>query len=37
MKFLRFGPLGQEKPGCVDAEGRIRDLSAHISDLTPET
>lgn len=37
MKFLRFGPLGQEKPGCVDAGGRIRDLSAHISDLTPET
>ena len=41
MKLLRFGPKGQEKPGCLDAEGNIRDLSAHVSDiagdaLTPE-
>jgi 2-keto-4-pentenoate hydratase/2-oxohepta-3-ene-1,7-dioic acid hydratase in catechol pathway len=34
MKLCRFGPVGQEKPGLVDAQGRIRDLSAHIADLT---
>lgn len=33
MKLLRYGPLGQEKPGLLDAEGRIRDLSAHIPDI----
>ena len=27
MKLLRFGPLGQEKPGLLDPEGNIRDLS----------
>ncbi|MBK3745510.1 fumarylacetoacetate hydrolase family protein [Paraburkholderia aspalathi] len=34
MKFLRFGELGQEKPGILDADGVIRDLSGHISDLS---
>lgn len=34
MKFLRFGDVGQEKPGLLDAEGNIRDLSAHVSDLS---
>ncbi len=34
MKFVRFGPLGTEKPGFLDADGRIRDLSAHLSDVT---
>lgn len=34
MKFLRYGEVGQEKPGILDAEGNIRDLSAHISDLS---
>ncbi|MET0337416.1 MAG: 2-hydroxyhepta-2,4-diene-1,7-dioate isomerase, partial [Caulobacter sp.] len=35
MKLLRYGPKGQEKPGLLDAEGRIRDLSAHVADITP--
>lgn len=35
MKLCRFGPVGQEKPGVIDADGRIRDLSAHLSDITP--
>jgi len=34
MKFCRFGPKGSEKPGLVDAEGRIRDLSGHVAELT---
>ncbi|WP_176597106.1 MULTISPECIES: fumarylacetoacetate hydrolase family protein [Sphingobium] len=34
MKFCRFGPRGQEKPGVIDSEGRIRDLSGVIDDLT---
>ena len=33
MKLLRFGPKGSERPGLVDAEGRIRDLSAHVDDI----
>lgn len=33
MKLLRYGRVGQEKPGLLDAEGRIRDLSATISDV----
>ncbi|SMG31765.1 ureidoglycolate lyase [Paracoccus sp. J56] len=36
MKLLRYGPAGQEKPGLLDAEGRIRDLSAHIADISGE-
>jgi len=36
MKFLRYGPRGQEKPGLLDAEGQIRDLSAVIGDLAGE-
>ena len=35
MKLLRYGPQGQEKPGLVDAEGRIRDLSGMVADLGP--
>lgn len=35
MKLLRFGEVGKEKPGCLDTEGRIRDLSALITDLGP--
>ncbi|MFT4148843.1 MAG: fumarylacetoacetate hydrolase family protein, partial [Paracoccaceae bacterium] len=34
MKLLRFGPVGHEKPGILDGEGRIRDLSAHVGDLS---
>jgi 2,4-didehydro-3-deoxy-L-rhamnonate hydrolase len=37
MKFLRYGPIGQEKPGVLDNKGRIRDLSGLIDDITPET
>ncbi|MGL4635323.1 MAG: fumarylacetoacetate hydrolase family protein [Beijerinckiaceae bacterium] len=36
MKFLRYGPVGQEKPGVLDASGRIRDLSGLVDDITPE-
>ena len=34
MKFLRYGPAGHEKPGLLDQNGQIRDLSAHVSDLS---
>ena len=33
MKLLRYGDKGQEKPGLLDAQGNIRDLSAHIVDV----
>ena len=33
MKLLRYGPVGSEKPGLLDAEGRIRDLSGEIDDV----
>lgn len=33
MKLLRYGEPGQEKPGLLDAEGTIRDLSDHIPDI----
>ena len=36
MKLLRYGPVGQEKPGLLDAQGRIRDLSAHVADIAGE-
>lgn len=36
MKLLRYGSLGQEKPGALDSQGRIRDLSLLVPDLTPE-
>ncbi|MEI7537204.1 MAG: fumarylacetoacetate hydrolase family protein, partial [Comamonadaceae bacterium] len=35
MKLVRYGKLGKEKPGMIDAEGRLRDLSAVIPDLSP--
>jgi 2-keto-4-pentenoate hydratase/2-oxohepta-3-ene-1,7-dioic acid hydratase in catechol pathway len=34
MKLVRFGPAGQEKPGLVDRDGRIRDLSGHVADIS---
>lgn len=37
MKFCRFGPRGQEKPGIVDADGAIRDLSGVVADISIET
>ena len=33
MKLLRFGPKGQEKPGVLDAQGRVRDLSGVVPDI----
>ena len=33
MKLLRYGPVGQEKPALLDAEGRMRDLSTHVKDI----
>ncbi len=33
MKLLRYGPIGKEKPGILDAEGKIRDLSGVIKEL----
>ena len=35
MKLLRHGPKGHEKPGLLDAQGQVRDLSALIGDITP--
>jgi ureidoglycolate lyase len=33
MKLLRYGPKGHEKPGLIDAEGRIRSLSGAVADI----
>ncbi|UVC09217.1 fumarylacetoacetate hydrolase family protein [Rhizobium sp. TH2] len=33
MKLLRFGQKGLEKPGILDADGNVRDLSSHVDDL----
>ncbi len=37
MKFVRFGPAGREKVGCVDASGGLRDLSSVAADLNLPT
>ncbi|WP_040243552.1 fumarylacetoacetate hydrolase family protein [Chromohalobacter japonicus] len=37
MKLLRFGPQGQEKPGLLDDNGKIRDLSSLIKDVAGES
>jgi 2-keto-4-pentenoate hydratase/2-oxohepta-3-ene-1,7-dioic acid hydratase in catechol pathway len=37
MKLVRYGNPGQEKPGLVDGDGKIRDLSAHLPDLAGES
>jgi 2,4-didehydro-3-deoxy-L-rhamnonate hydrolase len=36
MKLVRYGKSGKEKPGLIDAEGRLRDLSAVVKDFGPE-
>lgn len=36
MKLTRYGEPGQEKPGLFDANGTLRDLSAHVADINPE-
>ncbi len=33
MKLVRFGNPGEEKPGMIDADGVLRDLSAHVDDI----
>jgi ureidoglycolate lyase/2,4-diketo-3-deoxy-L-fuconate hydrolase len=33
MKLLRFGAAGHERPGMLDRQGRLRDLSAHVPDI----
>ena len=33
MKLVRYGAKGAEKPGLLDDEGQVRDLSAHVSDI----
>ncbi len=35
MKLVRYGRAGSEKPGLVDAEGTLRDLSRAVRDITP--
>jgi len=37
MKLVRFGRPGKEKPGLIDADGRIRDLSSHVADIDGDT
>lgn len=36
MKLVRFGAVGHEKPGLVDAQGQVRDLSGVVSDITAD-
>ena len=35
MKLVRYGNLGKEKPGLIDTDGKLRDLSAHVKDIGP--
>ena len=37
MKLVRFGEKGREKPGVIDAAGKIRDVSSIVPDFSPET
>ncbi|MCB1435447.1 MAG: ureidoglycolate lyase, partial [Alphaproteobacteria bacterium] len=37
MKLLRYGPAGAEKPGLLDADGRIRDLGGVVDDIAGAT
>ncbi|RVB30204.1 FAA hydrolase family protein [Mesorhizobium sp. M7A.F.Ca.CA.004.05.1.1] len=37
MKLLHYGPLGQEKPGMLDKDGRIRDLSGKVANIAGST
>jgi len=36
IRLVRFGPVGEEKPGIVDEQNQIRDLSAFVEDITPD-
>jgi len=37
VKLLRYGSAGQEKPGLIDDQGRIRDISGLVNDINPDT
>jgi 2-keto-4-pentenoate hydratase/2-oxohepta-3-ene-1,7-dioic acid hydratase in catechol pathway len=37
LRLVRYGPAGEERPGLIDDQGQLRDLSAHISDIGPDT
>ena len=37
MKLVRYGEPGSERPGMIDANGAIRDLSAHVGDIAGAT
>src|SRR4249920_27513 len=37
MKLVRFGPAGKEKPGLIDADGKLRDLSRKVKDIDAST
>jgi 2-keto-4-pentenoate hydratase/2-oxohepta-3-ene-1,7-dioic acid hydratase in catechol pathway len=37
MKLVRFGPAGKEKPGVIDADGRLHDLSRKVRDIGADT
>ncbi len=36
MKLVRYGNPGKEKPGLIDADGKLRDLSAAVKDIGPD-
>jgi 2-keto-4-pentenoate hydratase/2-oxohepta-3-ene-1,7-dioic acid hydratase in catechol pathway len=36
MKLVRYGNSGNEKPGLIDADGKLRDLSGVITDISPD-
>ncbi len=36
MKLLRYGPAGRERTGLLDGDGKVRDLSQHVPDLSGE-
>ena len=36
MKLVRYGRVGKEKPGLIDGDGKLRDLSGKIADITPD-
>ena len=37
MKLVRYGPAGKEKPGLIDADGKLRDLSRKVKDIDADT
>jgi len=37
VKLLRYGAVGAERPGLIDSDGRIRDLSGHVADISGST